>query len=82
MRFSTMDNDTSSTSCTSSHPGGWWFADCLDSNLNGVFTAASNRNETVFWKTIKEDIIKTEMKIQPQDEEGDIVFCVEVSSYC
>ena len=74
MRFSTVDQDTTNTSCTSTHPGGWWFAECLDSNLNGNFDAASNSQERIFWRTINEKIIKTEMKIQPYNVKGDSKF--------
>ena len=70
MRFSTVDDDVSGTSCTSTHPGGWWFAECLDSNLNGIFDEASNAQDNIYWKTINERIIKTEMKIQPYHDKG------------
>ena len=67
MKFSTLDrdNDLVGGACTSSHPGGWWFAGCLDSNLNGMFSTESNSEGTLFWRTITKPIVKTEMKIQP-----------------
>ena len=65
MPFSAKDDDRSVSGCTSSHQGGWWFENCLDSNLNGVFTSWSNSETTIFWRTIKAKMIKTEMKIQP-----------------
>ena len=74
MRFSTVDQDTTSTSCTVTYPGGWWFAECLDSNLNGMFGPASNSDETIFWRTINERIIKTEMKIQTYDDKGELLL--------
>ena len=67
MKFSTVDQDndpTTATVCTMSHPGGWWFSNCLESNLNGVFTTKTNDLDTLYWKTISQPIIKTEMKIQ------------------
>ena len=30
-----------------------------------MFATESNDNESIFWRTVKEKIIKTEMKIQP-----------------
>ena len=65
MSFSARDDDRTVSGCTTTHQGGWWFENCLDSNLNGVFTSPSNSETTIFWRTIKEDIIRTEMKIQP-----------------
>ncbi len=65
MPFSASDDDRSGFGCATNHQGGWWFENCLDSNLNGVFTSPSNSETTIFWKTITRNIIKTEMKIQP-----------------
>ena len=65
MPFSTSDVDYTALACVASHPGGWWFENCLDSNLNGVFTSPSNSESTIFWRTFKGNIMKTEMKIQP-----------------
>ena len=79
MRFSTIDQDTTSSSCTTSHPGGWWFADCLDSNLNGVFNEETNDDTTVFWRTLDEKIMKVEMKIQPYDKGRSFLHLVLVS---
>ena len=79
MRFSAIDQNITNTSCTTKHPGGWWFADCLDSNLNGKFETASNQNETIFWRTINEKIAKTEMKIQPYDNKGKFLLKVWIT---
>ena len=70
MQFSASNDDRSASSCTTSHPGGWWFENCLDSNLNGIFTAPSNAEGQIFWRTIKHKILKTEMKIQPYYTKG------------
>ncbi|XP_028392900.1 uncharacterized protein LOC114517402 [Dendronephthya gigantea] len=71
MKFSTVDEANFpklSDACTSSHPGGWWFNGCVESNLNGVFTSKTNNPNTVYWKTISQPIIKTEMKMQAYNE--------------
>ncbi|XP_028409028.1 uncharacterized protein LOC114531613 isoform X2 [Dendronephthya gigantea] len=67
MQFSATGDDRSASGCTTSHPGGWWFENCLDSNLNGIFTEPSNAEGKIFWRTIRANILKTEMKIQPYD---------------
>ena len=79
MNFSTVDrdNDAATGSCTTSHPGGWWFADCLDSNLNGEFRSETNNEGKIFWRTITQSIVKTEMKIQPY-KEGKSVFILRL----
>ena len=67
MKFSTVDQDNDAVPtnlCTTYHPGGWWFSNCLHSNLNGVFDTKTNGLYTLYWKTISQPIIKTEMKIQ------------------
>ena len=68
MPFSAEGDDRTVSGCTTDYPGGWWFENCLDSNLNGAFTSSSNSEGTVFWRTIKTKIVKTEMKIQPYPE--------------
>ena len=73
--FSASDDDRSGFGCATSHQGGWWFENCLDSNLNGAFTSPSNSETTIFWRTINANIVKTEMKIQPYPK-GKVVFTV------
>ena len=70
MKFSTADEDFSPGQCAASHQGGWWLADCLDSNLNGDFRTETNSETTIFWRTITKAISKTEIKIQPYQERG------------
>ena len=39
MRFSTVDcdHDTGSGNCAASYKGAWWYSNCLNSNLNGMY---------------------------------------------
>ena len=89
MRFSTVDQrgqgggfGSLGTSC---NPGAWWLADCdFDSNLNGIFTTENNDVENIFWRSINEKIIRTEMKIQPCADKGEclvhLLHCWQVVS--
>jgi len=69
MKFSTkdQDNDLSSKHCASK--GGWWYNDCLHSNLNGLYLDEKNRSSLgIVWKTWKGmdySLEVTEMKIKP-----------------
>ena len=80
MKFSTVDQDNDpilTDACTLHHPGGWWFSRCLDSNLNGVFDAKTNTLPTLYWKTISQAIVKTEMKIQAY-KKGTLIYVLLV----
>ena len=55
--FSTVDvdNDLSATvHCAQRHKGGWWYKDCFDSNLNGVWYAGggitSSEKDGIIWQ--------------------------------
>lgn len=52
MRFSTKDkdNDVHDQSCSQKFNGAWWYADCDDSNLNGLY-GNNNHARGVNWKT-------------------------------
>lgn len=81
MKFSTVDEDNDPIlldACTNSHPGGWWFSNCLESNLNGVFNAKTNTLATLYWKTISQAIIQTEMKIQAY-KKGILIYNLVIS---
>ncbi|XP_038065799.1 microfibril-associated glycoprotein 4-like [Patiria miniata] len=45
MQFSTQDrdNDLSNANCAKLYSGGWWFKDCLNSNLNGKYLGKVNQ---------------------------------------
>ena len=62
------DNDSSASNCAISHKGAWWYSDCINSNLNGVFPRDSRDDSTLIsWlccsKSQYGGIIFTEMKL-------------------
>lgn len=72
--FSTYDsdNDVSPTrNCALIHNGGWWFKNCLRSNLNGVYFPEGfnvSYAEGIEWsrfRGLKYSLKFTEMKIRP-----------------
>ncbi|KAG8181299.1 hypothetical protein JTE90_019391 [Oedothorax gibbosus] len=79
-RFSTRDRDhdaSNATHCSRVHGGGWWFADCRSSNLNGPFHPRSEggKRHGVVWETFRgtdESLMATEMKIRPMDFKFDL----------
>ena len=76
MKFSTVDQDNdenSGAACTDTHSGGWWFSNCLKSNLNGAFAAQTNSPTTLYWETILRPIIRAEMKIQSYNKRGTLI---------
>ena len=66
-KFSTKDNDNdvSPLNCAVFSKGAWWYGDCLDSNLNGVYRNGTDSG-TVIWRFIR-PIKRSEMKIRPMD---------------
>ena len=68
-KFSTKDQDSdiSPLNCAEQVKiqGAWWFYDCKNSNLNGVYRSAMD-NGTIVWGGIH-PIMKVEMKIRPMD---------------
>ena len=68
-KFSTkdQDNDVSVVNCAThvGIKGAWWFFDCKNSNLNGVYRSGMD-NGTIVWGEIR-PIKKAEMKIRPMD---------------
>ncbi|XP_070563076.1 fibrinogen C domain-containing protein 1-like [Ptychodera flava] len=70
--FSTAerDNDQSQGNCASTYKGGWWYTDCHQSNLNGLYLEGEHSSYAngVNWLTFKGhnySLKFTEMKIRP-----------------
>ncbi|KXJ08511.1 ficolin-2 [Exaiptasia diaphana] len=73
MPFSTKDrdNDKSSSSCAAFYEAGWWFKDCHNSNLNGLYLRGihSQFAKGIVWKEWKGyyySLKRSEMKIKPK----------------
>ncbi|UYV65495.1 hypothetical protein LAZ67_3004515 [Cordylochernes scorpioides] len=69
--FKTHDRDNDK-SCAKEHTGGWWFKDCLQSNLNGLNLDGyhSKNGKGIQWLSSKPDdfsFSKCEMKIRPMN---------------
>jgi len=68
-KFSTkdQDNDISPVNCATQPPvqGAWWYYDCRESNLNGVYPNGGN-NGTLLWGYIY-PVKRAEMKIRPMN---------------
>ena len=47
-----QDNDASSTNCAENHHGAWWYGDCLQSNLNGLY-GSTVEGEGLVWNSWK-----------------------------
>ena len=73
MRFSTYDNDNdlSSINCADVFNGGWWFNNCMHSQLNGPYQTSSSVQSDghgvmwYTWKLYKYSLKRAEMKIRP-----------------
>ena len=70
--FSTKDrdNDNSSGSCATRCKAGWWFNNCLDSNLNGLYHHGKHSTSWegvnwYQWKGHSYSAKRAEMKIKP-----------------
>ncbi|VDI77312.1 Hypothetical predicted protein [Mytilus galloprovincialis] len=58
MKFSTkdQDNDKKSRDCAKLAKGGWWYADCHEVNLNGIYKAGqTSKWDVVSWNKIKKE---------------------------
>lgn len=69
--FSTRDRDPATfiTRCAMSYRGGWWYKNCHQANLNGLY-GVSIRHQGVVWTSWKGNefsIPFTEMKMRPTD---------------
>ncbi|XP_029299377.1 tenascin-X-like isoform X2 [Cottoperca gobio] len=67
--FSTKDRDLSSfiTRCAMSYRGGWWYKNCHEANLNGVYGTDFNHQGVIWtgWKGKEFSIPFSEMKMRP-----------------
>ena len=70
MKFSTidLDNDFWHGNCADRYRAGWWYEQCHNSNLNGLYKDSSY-GKGVNWRTwrgYRYSLKFTEMKIRPQ----------------
>ncbi|XP_050067747.1 microfibril-associated glycoprotein 4-like [Anopheles maculipalpis] len=58
MKFSTpdRDNDEHPGSCADYYASGWWFRNCMNANLNGVYRRLDPRNATMNWFGFRDDL--------------------------
>ncbi len=67
MKFSTYNRNT--IGCAKRWKGAWWYKNCHNSNLNGLYLGARARSATGMnwyrWKWDRRSMKKTEMKIRP-----------------
>lgn len=82
--FSTADRDndkSSSLHCALRYKSGWWFNECFETNLNGLYYMDGNSisGEGIMWNSWKsgESLTFTEMKLRPVDYKGDLAIDVE-----
>ena len=69
--FSTKDrdSDTHANNCAQIYHGGWWYTDCHDSNLNGLYGNTSY-GQGLSWRASQgyyHSASFSEMKIRPLD---------------
>jgi len=71
MKFSTMDNDNdlrSSHNCAEYYHGAWWYNNCHDANLNGLYMTNTINAKAVTWFGFNGSFLSlkfTEMKLRP-----------------
>ncbi|XP_053368358.1 tenascin isoform X1 [Clarias gariepinus] len=67
--FSTFDRDPQPfiTRCAMSYRGGWWYRNCHEANLNGLYDTHTHHQGVIWtaWKGKKFSIPFTEMKLRP-----------------
>lgn len=67
--FSTWDRDPQPfiTRCAMSYRGGWWYKNCHEANLNGLYNTNTNHQGVIWteWKGKDFSIPFTEMKFRP-----------------
>ena len=75
-KFSTFDSDnddSSADNCAESFSGAWWYEECHEANLNGLYLAGPHESygdgiEWYKWKGYFYSLIFTEMKMRPAQE--------------
>lgn len=69
--FTTKDRDPASfiTRCAMSYRGGWWYKNCHEANLNGLYGIDFKHQGIIWtsWKGTEVSIPFTEMKMRPTD---------------
>nr|XP_046181269.1 tenascin-X-like isoform X1 [Oncorhynchus gorbuscha]XP_046181270.1 tenascin-X-like isoform X1 [Oncorhynchus gorbuscha] len=67
--FSTRDRDPAPfiTRCAMSYRGGWWYKNCHQANLNGLYDTSVNHQGLIWtaWKGKDYSVPFTEMKLRP-----------------
>ncbi|KAJ8377948.1 hypothetical protein AAFF_G00250110 [Aldrovandia affinis] len=67
--FSTRDKDPNPfiTRCATSYRGGWWYKNCHEANLNGLYNTSTSHQGVIWtdWKGKDFSIPFTEMKLRP-----------------
>lgn len=64
------DNDFDPANCAVKDQGAWWYKNCYQSNLNGLYLNGGISGQGVVWYSWKNSYISTtrsEMKIRPKD---------------
>uniref|UniRef100_A0A182QKZ1 Fibrinogen C-terminal domain-containing protein n=1 Tax=Anopheles farauti TaxID=69004 RepID=A0A182QKZ1_9DIPT len=58
MQFSTpdRDNDEHSGSCAAYYASGWWYRNCMNANLNGLYQQFDVNNATMNWFGFRDDL--------------------------
>ena len=69
--FSTLDRDNDNslfTSCAQERKAGWWYKNCQQSNLNGIYGSTVNYEGVNWysWKGYKVSMTGTRMMVKPK----------------
>ncbi|XP_058464135.1 angiopoietin-related protein 6-like [Malaya genurostris] len=59
VKFSTYDQDNDQHqegSCAEFYESGWWFTDCMNANLNGLYQQYDQANKTMNWFGFRNDL--------------------------
>ena len=72
MMFTTKDRDNDghdTKNCAETKQGGWWYKNCVKSNLNGLYLPENKTNlkgiRWFYWKDDNRSMKRTEMKMRP-----------------